>query len=103
MHDYTALRARHGNKVSQTIDAPIMIFDFFELSDAFAALFIILVFGVIFYAWGTMCLLLFLVLGIGPVIKRRHEKGIFLHLPYRWLGVNLPGLVNPKHRRVFSD
>ena len=103
MHDYAALRTSHGNKVSQTIDAPIMIFDFFELSDAFTALFVVLVFGVVFYAWGAMCVLLALVLGVGPMIKRRHEKGIFMHLPYRWLGIALPGLVNPKGQRTFSD
>ncbi len=103
MHDYGPLRKSHGVKVSQTIDSPITIFDFWELSDGFAALVIILVFGVIFYSWGTMCALLLLVLGAGPLIRQRNEKGIFLHWPYRWLGVSLPGLINPKGRRIYSD
>ncbi len=103
MHDYVEIRRRYGRKVSQTIDEAIMIFDYFELGDAFAALIVIMVFGVVFYSWGTMCVLLALVLGAAPVIRRRNEKGIFLHWPYRNFGVSLPGLFNPKGRRTFSD
>lgn len=103
MHDYAALRRERGTMVSQTIDTPILIFDYFELGDAFAALAVILVFGVIFYSWGTMCALLFVVLGILPPVRRKNEKGILLHWPYRWLGVSLPGLVNSRGRRVYSD
>ena len=96
MHSYASMRVAYGNRVSQTIDSPIMIFDYWELSDAFAAIGVVLVFGVLFYEWG-------LVLGVGPAIRRRNEKGIFLHWPYRNLGVSLPGLVNPKGRRTYSD
>jgi hypothetical protein len=103
MHDYLRLKREAGNRVSQTIDSPIMIFDYFELQDGFAALAIILVFGVMFYAWGMMTVLLLLVLGAAPVIRRRNNKGIFLHWPYRQFGVSLPGLVNPGNARRYSD
>ncbi|MGE0175130.1 MAG: hypothetical protein AB7T49_20210 [Oligoflexales bacterium] len=103
MHSYTSMRGKHGNAVSQTIDSPIMIFDYWELGDAFAAIGVVLVFGVLFYEWGLMMALLLLVLGIGPAIRRRNEKGIFLHWPYRKLGVSLPGLINPRGGRTYSD
>lgn len=103
MHSYTAMRVAHGRRVSQTIDSPIMIFDYWELSDAFVAIGVVLVFGVLFYEWGWMIGLLAFVLGVGPAIRRRNEKGIFLHWPYRQLGISLPGLVNPKGRRTYSD
>ena len=66
MHSYANMRERHGNAVSQTIDSPIMIFDYWELGDAFAAIGVILVFGVLFYEWTLMMALLLVVLGIGP-------------------------------------
>lgn len=103
MHSYSSMRIAYGNRVSQTIDSPIMIFDYWELSDAFAAIGVVLVLGVLFYEWGLMLGLLALVLGVGPAIRRRNEKGIFLHWPYRNLGVSLPGLLNPKGRRTYSD
>lgn len=103
MFDYRTLKQNHGVRVSQTIDSPIMIFDHFELGDAFVAIAIVLVFGVIFYAWGMMMFLLLVFLGLGPVIRNRHPRGIFLHWPYRHFGVSLPGLVNPIKRRRFSD
>ncbi len=103
MFDYRPLKQHHGVRVSQTIDSPIMIFDHFELTDAFVAIGIVLIFGVIFYAWGLMMLLLVLFLGVGPVIRKRHPKGIFLHWPYRHLRISLPGILNPKSKRRFSD
>ena len=103
MYNYDSLRHSAGHRVSQTIDSPIMVFDYFELSDVFIALFIILFFGVVLYSWGTMLLLLILFLGVGPVIKRRNEKGIYLHYPYRHFGMSLPGLLNPKGQRKYSD
>ncbi len=103
MHSYGALKKHHGSRVSQTIDSPITIFDFWELSDAFVALMIVLVFGVLFYSWGLMMLLLVVALGIGPAIKKRNKPGIFFHWPYRRLGIQLPGLTNPKGPRKFSD
>lgn len=103
MYEYSGLRRDHGTRVSQTIDSPIMIFDYFELTDAFAALAVILVFGVLLYSWGTMTLLLGLVLGLGPMVRKRNNKGIFLHWPYRRFGVALPGLVNPGEDRRYSD
>ena len=103
MHSYASMREKYGNPVSQTIDSPIMIFDYWELSDAFSAIAVILVFGVFFYEWTMMIALLLVVLGIGPGIRRRNEKAIFLHWPYRKFGVSLPGLLNPKGRRTYSD
>lgn len=103
MHDYSALRREYGNRVSQMIDAPIMIFDYFQLSDAFAALAVILVFGVLFYSWAVMAILLCLLLVVGPAIRKRNNRGIFLHWPYRQFGVALPGLANPGKGRRYSD
>lgn len=98
------LKSKHSSFVSQTIDSPIMVFDFWELADVFIALFIVLVFGVLFYSWFTMFALLVLFLGFGPVIKRRHAKGIFFHWPYAHFQMALPGLVNPRGRvRKYSD
>ena len=103
MHSYDSLREKYGTKVSQTIDAPILVFDYFELSEIFAALFILLVFGVVFYSWGLMLILMSITLGFGPVIRRRNEKGIFFHWPYKHLKMSLPGLINPKGEKKFSD
>ena len=103
MHSYQSLKRKHGSKVSQTIDTPILIFDFWELSDAFLGLMIILVFGVLFYSWGLMMLLLILFLAIGPIIKRRNNPGIFFHWPYRKLWIELPGMINPRGQRKYSD
>lgn len=103
MYSYEAVKREHGSRVSQTIDSPITLFDFWELSEAFAALFVVLVFGVIFYSWGIMFLLLCLVLGVAPVIRSKNSRGIFFHWPYRQLGMQLPGLINPMGKRKFSD
>ena len=77
------------------IDAPIMVFDFWELSDVFLALFIILIFGVLFYSWGTMLTLLVLCLGVGPFIKRKYPKGIFFHWPHKNLRMELAWSCEP--------
>jgi len=81
-----------------------MVFDFWELSDVFVALFIILVFGVMFYSWGTMLFLLIFCLWLNPIIKKKYPKGIYLHWPYARLQMNLPGIINPRGKtRQFSD
>lgn len=104
MRKQELLKAKFSSLVSQTIDSPIMVFDFWELSDVFTALFIILIFGVLFYSWGTMFFLLVLCLGAGPAIKKKYPKGIFFHWPYAKLRMDLPGLVNPKGpKRRYSD
>lgn len=103
MHDYGKLKREHGSRVSQTIDSPITILDFWELSEAFAALFVVLVFGVVFYSWALMCCLLLLVLIALPMVRNRNNRGVFFHRPYRRFGMALPGLINPKRRRKFSD
>lgn len=107
MYSYQTLKQKHGSRVNQTIDTPILIMDFWELSDAFLGLMIILVFGVLFYSWGLMFLLLVVCLGAGPFIKRRNKPGIFFHYPYRHFGIELPGIINPKcgahSRKRYSD
>jgi hypothetical protein len=103
MHDYAGLRDSRGSLVSQTIDSPVTIFDYFELGDAFVALVVILLFGVIFYSWGTMCVLLAVLLGVVPPLRLKYPRGILLHWPHRHLGVSLPGLFNPRGSRVYSD
>ena len=103
MHDYSRIRKDFGKRVTQTIDSPIMIADVWELSEAFAAIFVVLTLGVIAYAWGSMCLALLLVLVAVPIIKKNNNRGIFLHWPYRKMRVSLPGMINPRGRRKFSD
>ena len=102
MHDYSEIKDKLGRKVSQTIDSPITVFEFWELSDVFIALyhsnfrshFLLMVDNV--YSAGF-----FLV--IGPIIKRRNNRGVFLHWPYSRLNMSLPSLINPKGKRKFSD
>ncbi|PIP93253.1 MAG: hypothetical protein COW00_02765 [Bdellovibrio sp. CG12_big_fil_rev_8_21_14_0_65_39_13] len=103
MYDYETLRESHGTKVSQTIDSPILVFDYFEMTEVFAALLVMLIFGVIFYSWSFMLLFLVLILGIGPQLRRRNKKGIYFHWPYKKFHMSLPGLINPKGRKKYSD
>lgn len=103
MRKIDILKQRHSRSISQTIHSPILVFDYWELTDVFAALTVIFIFGVLFYSWGTMLLLLALVLGFGPAIKRRYPRGIFMHWPFSRLHMSLPGLVNSKGSRRYSD
>ena len=103
MHDYTELRRTHGYLVNQTLDAPILVFEFWELSEIFVALGLILVFGVLFYEWALLCGLLTLTLIGLPYVRRHFNRGMEFHYPYRKFGMNLPGLVNPKWRPRMSD
>lgn len=103
MHNYDSMKQKYAKRVSQTIDSPIMVFDYFELSEMMVALLCLLLFGIIFYSWKLMFLSLFLVLGVGPVMRRRNKKGFFFHWPYRNLGMRLPGMINPKKTQYFSD
>ena len=103
MYDYSVIRKNHGRAVSQTIDSPILILDFWELSEAFLAIGVILIFGVIAYDWWTMSALLIVCMGVMPWMRRTHPRGIFLHWPYRHLGMGLPGLINSRGKRKFSD
>ena len=103
MHSYDSLRENHGRKVSQTVDQPILVFDYFELSDVFMALGVVLFFGVILYSWFLMILLLIISIGVLPVVKKRYPKGILYHYPYKKFGMSLPGLINPGERRKYSD
>jgi len=103
MHNYDSLKLKFGRKVSQTLDSPIKIFNMINLGDAFIGLAIILIFGVIFYSWGSMLLLLLIFCVFVPQIKKKTNKGIFYHWPYKNFNISLPGLVNPEGRKKFSD
>ena len=103
MHNYDSLKQKYSQRVNQTIDTPIMVFDYFELGEVFAALGALLLFGIIIYSWQLMFLSLFVTLGMAPIARRRNKKGIFFHWPYRRLGMRLPGLVNPRGNKKFSD
>ena len=103
MLDYTELRRTHGERISQTLDTPIMFADIWELSEVLWSLAAILVFGILFYSWVLMIVCLLWTLVIGPIIKRNHNKGILFHYPYKKFGMSLPGIINPKGRRKFSD
>lgn len=103
MHDYTEMRKRLGHSVNQTLDAPIMIFDTWELSEVFVALAEILIFGVVFYEWVPLCILLGITLVGLPYIRKNYNKGMAFHYPYRRFGMHLPGLSNPGGRIRVSD
>ena len=103
MHSYESLRKNHSSKVCQTIDGAILVYDYFELGEVFIALAAMLVFGVIIHSWELMLLSLVAVLGVLPVVRRRNKKGILFHYPYRKLGMRLPGLVNPRGNKKYSD
>lgn len=103
MYSYEKVKKEYGNSVSQTIDGPIIFFDRFDLWDLGLALGIILVFGVIMYSWWAMIFLLLITLGIVPSIKRKNNRGVFLHWFYKNLGLSLPGLFNPKWKGRMSD
>jgi hypothetical protein len=50
-----------------------------------------------------MMLLLVFFLVLGPIIKKRNNRGIYLHWLYRKFFMTLPGLMNPKGTRRYSD
>jgi len=89
--------------VSQTLDSPITLFDVWELSEIFVALFLILVLGVLFYEWFLLCVLLAVTLIGLPYVRRNFNKGMAFHYPYRRFGMRLSGLVNPGAGRRMSD
>jgi hypothetical protein len=103
MHNYDSMRQKYSTKVSQTVDKPITVFDYFELGEVFAGLAALLVFGIIIYSWQLMLLSMILTLGIGPYVRRRNKKGIYFHYPYKKIGMNLPGLINPGENKKYSD
>ena len=103
MLNYSSIRKSHGSRVSQTLDSPIMFADIWELSEVLWALAVILIFGILFYSWILMSLGLTLTLIIGPLLKRKYNKGILIHYPYKKFGMNLPQLPNPGRARHFSD
>lgn len=103
MHDYSEVRQTRGHTVNQTLDSPIMIFDTWELSEIFAALAMILIFGIAFYLWVPLCVFLVITLVGLPYIRKRFNKGMALHYPYKKFGMSLPGLLNPKGRSHVSD
>jgi hypothetical protein len=103
MHDYSDLKRTRGYRVNQTLDAPILVFEYWELTEIFVGLGLILVLGVLFYEWALLCALLILTLIGLPYVRRNFNKGMEFHYPYRKFGMTLPGLVNPKWRTRMSD
>ena len=103
MHDYSEMRRKLGYSVNQTLDAPIMLFETWELSEVFVALGLILVFGVLFYEWTLLCVLLGVTLVDLPYLRKNFNKGIAFHYLYRRFGMRLPGLTNPGGRIRVSD
>ena len=103
MRDYTDMKRRLGCAVNQTLDSPVMVLEFWELSEVFVALALILVFGAIFYQWALLCALLVLALVGLPYVRRNFNRGMIFHWPYRFLGMRLPGILNPGANRRMSD
>jgi Na+/glutamate symporter len=103
MHDYTEMRKQSGYSVNQTLDAPIMLFEIWELSEVFVALGLVLIFGVIFYEWALLCFLILLTLVGLPYLRKNFNKGIAFHYFYRRFGMHLPGIANPGGRARRSD
>ena len=103
MHDYTGMRKKLGYSVNQTLDAPIMLFEIWELSEVFVSLGLILIFGIIFYEWLILCILLSITLVGLPYLRKHFNKGIAFHYPYQRFGMHLPGLANPSGRTRVSD
>ena len=103
MHNYESMKINHAKKVSQTVDTPIMVFDYFELGEIMTALVCLMFFGIVIYSWTLMFASLALVLGVGPIVRKRNHKGIFFHWPYRHLRMGLPGMINPVSSKKYSD
>lgn len=103
MYDYSEMKRTLGQAVNQTLDAPITLFDIWELTEVFVALFLILVLGVLFYEWFLLCVLLGITMVGLPYVRRNFNKGMVFHYPYSRLGMRLPGLANPGKCRRMSD
>ena len=106
MHDYTDIKIKYGSSVSQTLDQPVMILDFWEFQDLGLAVGVLFL-GTLTSEWVTTTIGLFVVGVILPFIKKEYPKGIILHWPYRHLGMSLPGFINPRvshgKKRKYSD
>lgn len=103
MLSYDNLKTRSAKKVSKTLDVPIMVFDYFELSEMMIAMACILIFQLLIGSIFLNFISLIIVLGVVPVIRRSNEKGVFLHWPYRKFNMSLPGLINPRGNKRYSD
>ncbi len=103
MYDYEKVKKDHGIQVSQTVNDPITLGDYWDLYDVYGALLVVLAFGLVFYQWSLMVLGLIVVIAVIPSIKQKNNRGIFLHYPYKRFQMTLPGLVNPKGDKVYSD
>ena len=104
MFDYTEVKRTHGRKVSQTLDEPIMIFEIWELTEAFFAMFVILILGVLFNQWLLTAFTVGLLLVLFPWVRANFNKGMVFHFPYAKFGMTLPELPTPKtNNRKVSD
>lgn len=100
---YQEIRADHAKVIAQTLDTPVMILDYWELTDVYAALVILFICGLILAQWTLTLVLFVLVMGLIPSVRRKNEKGFFFHWPYKNLGVPLRGLPNPLKKTRYSD
>lgn len=103
MQNYDEMRKKYSKSVCRTVDSSILVFDYFELGEVFIALIALLIFGIIISSWKLMVLSLFITLGVLPILRKRNTKGFFLHWPYKHLNMKLPGLINPKGNKKYSD
>ena len=103
MHDYENLKHKYGSSVPQVIDTPILVLDYFTLGEVFSSLGAMFFFGVVLYSIPMVFISCVLILGIAPVIRKKNKRGVFLHYPYKRFHMSLPGLVNPKGHRKYSD
>ena len=103
MFQYDSMKMKYSKKVCQTINSPIMVFDYFELSDVILATICLLFFGIVLYSFWLAVLSLFVTLVLVPWVKRKYPKGILFHHPYKHLGMSLPGLINPGNESIYSD
>ncbi len=103
MYSYQEMKSKHSRSVSKTLDEPIMFLDKWDLQDLSLCLGIILVFGIFLYNWTLMFTLLLVALFYVPHVKKKNNKGVFIHKAYKKLNVNLLGFINPKGRRKYSD
>ena len=103
IHSYESVKEKHGKAICQTIDQRIIILDFWDLWDLGGMLLTLLFVGVILYSWWIMILMILVQGMLIPSIKKRNNRGVFLHCFYRKFKVELLGMMNPKGRRKFSD
>lgn len=100
---YYQLRVAHGRAIAQTLDSPVLVMDYWELTDVYATLIVVIVGGLIMAQWLLTLIMLVTVLGVVPSVRKNNEKGFLYHWPYKQLGIELRGITNPQRRSAYSD